>query len=267
MPGGKGCNQAVAAARLGAGVTFVGRVGRDDFGARFLDLFAAEAIDARFVVRDDDEGTGIAMPVVFEDGTNSIIYAPRANSRLKPEDVEQAREYVEAADLLLLQLEVPPAASLAAARIARAAGIVVLLNPAPANELPIELLELADYVVPNEVEAAMLTGDSVGPPESHARRLLRPAARAVIVTLGERGCVAVTPEGERHFPAFEVVAVDTVGAGDAFCAGLGISIARRVPLEESIRFASAAAAITVTRPGSSSSLPTLAEVNAFLEQR
>jgi ribokinase len=266
-PGGKGCNQAVAAARLGAEVAMIGRVGVDDFGRQFLDTLAVEGIDSSFVVRDEEEGTGIAMPVVFDDGGNSIIYAPRANLRLTVEDVERGAAAIEAADMLLLQLEVPPACNLAAASIAARAGRPVMLTPAPAEDLPEELANLAAFLVPNQVEAAMLTRQPSATPEEQADMLYREGMAAVLVTLGEQGCVAATAEGIGRFPAFEVEAVDTVGAGDAFCAGLAVATIEGRRLDEAVRFASAVAAISVTRRGASQAMPGRAEVETFLGER
>ncbi len=266
-PGGKGCNQAIAAARLGAQVVVVGRVGSDDFGAQFLDTRAAEGIDSSHVGRDLEEGTGIGMPVVFDDGSNSIIFAPRANHRLTPAEVQAAAPLIAGSDLLLLQLEVPMVANLAAATVAREAGVAVLLNPAPAVPLPAELLEATAFLVPNQVEAAMLTHDATMAAADQARSLYREGMRAVIVTLGPQGAVAFTSDGHIEVPAFDVEAVDTTGAGDAFCAALAVASLEGRDLPAAMRFASAAAAISVTRLGASTSFPSRREVDDFLAAR
>jgi ribokinase len=265
VPGGKGNNQAIAAARLGAAVTLIGRTGEDGFGDEFARLLAAEGVDAAHVGRDPNEGTGIAVPLILPDGRNSIVVAPRANLRLTVADVERAADAIARASMLLLQHEVPPECNVAAARIAAEAGVPVLLNPAPAAPIPDDLLRRVSYLVPNEVEAAMLTGLPYADPETWGRRLLAPSMAAVIVTLGEQGAVCVTHDGGTfHQPAFEVEAIDTVGAGDAFCAAFAVRRAEGGSLAESVRFASAAAALAVTGHGATAPLPKRDAVERFL---
>jgi ribokinase len=256
--GGKGFNQAVAARRLGARVAIIGRVGADEFGARFLDALAREGIDADGVIRDPDQGTGIATPVVDAAGANSIIIAPRANLRLRPADVAAHAERIAGCDVLLLQLEVPAEASIAAARIAHAAGRRVVLNPAPVMAFPDELLRLADVITPNEVEATALTGEAVTGPEAALRaaeRLLARGARAAVVTLGAAGCVVAAGTTRVHLPAFPVDAVDTTAAGDAFTAALAVRLAETDDLWEAARWGNAAGACAVRRFGAEPSLP------------
>jgi ribokinase len=265
--GGKGFNQAVAARRLGARVAIIGRVGADEFGSRFLDALAREGIEAAGVIRDPDEGTGIATPVVDATGANSIIIAPRANLRLTPADVEACAAAIVGADVLILQLEVPPEASMAAARIARAAGRRVVLNPAPVMPFPDELLHLADVVTPNEVEAAALAGMAVTGPDSGfmaAAALLARGARAAVVTLGAAGCVVATAHVRAHLPAFAVEAVDTTAAGDAFTAALAVRLAEAGDLLEAARWGNAAGACAVGRLGAEPSLPPRTAVVAML---
>lgn len=265
--GGKGFNQAVAARRLGARVAIIGRVGADEFGARFLAALAREGIDAAGVIRDPDEGTGIATPVVDTTGANSIIIAPRANMRLTPADVAACAAVIAGADVLILQLEVPPEASMAAARIARAAGRRVVLNPAPVMPFPEELLRLADVVTPNEVEAVALTGVAVTGPDSGltaAETLLARGARAAVVTLGAAGCAVATAQARVHLSAFAVEAVDTTAAGDAFTAALAVRLAETEDLLEAARWGNAAGACAVGRLGAEPSLPTRAAVAAML---
>jgi ribokinase len=267
--GGKGFNQAVAARRMGAAVAMVGRLGDDPFGRRIVAALAAEGIDAEGVIADPAEGTGLTTPLVEADGSNSIVVAPRANLRLTPTDVERAAGQIRAADVLLLQLEVPPEASAAAARIARAAGRRVVLNPAPALPLPDTLLQLADILTPNEVEAAMLTGLAVEGVEAAfaaaetLRARARPAA-VVVVTLGALGAVARGPDLYLHTPAHAVTAVDTTAAGDAYNGALAVALAEGCPLPEALRWANAAGALAVTRLGAEPSLPRRADVAALL---
>jgi ribokinase len=267
--GGKGCNQAVAAARTGAGVAMVGRVGDDDHGRQFLALLAREGIDAAHVVVDPDEGTGIGAPVVEDSGDNSIVIVPRANRRLTEADVLAAASSIAAARVLLVQLEVPADASATAARIAREAGTVVVLNPAPAASLdelaPFE--GLVDVLVPNEGEAALLTGID-GDPLAAAKALQGRFGTEVAVTLGERGSLVLYANGDHEeLPAHVVDAVDTVGAGDAYCGSLGARLASGAEMRAAARYAGAAGALAVTRRGAEPSLPTAAEVAALLDPR
>lgn len=254
--GGKGFNQAVAAARLGASVTMVGRVGGDSFGASLVDALKAEGVDARYVSRDPVVPTGTAMIVVEPDGANSIVVVLGANLTLEAHHVDAALEAIATADVLLLQLEVPQEASLHAARLARAAGGTVLLNPAPAPDQPLrpDLLRLADWLMPNEVEAAMLTGVS-GDPLAAARALLSQGAGRVVVTLGPQGSLLVTPDVELRVPAFPVDSVDSTAAGDAFCGALAVALARGQSESDAVRMANAAGALAVTVAGAEPSLP------------
>ena len=263
FPGGKGFNQAVAAARLGAEVHMIGRLGTDDFARPFLETLAAEGIDERYVVRDPEAGTGVASPVVEADGSNSIIFVPRANLRLSPADVEAAADAIRASDVLLFQLETPPDASLRAAELARQAGALVIFNPAPALPFPDALWPLCDVLVPNEVEAAMLSGQPTGDPGNAARALLARGLQAVVVTLGEKGALLVTREGEQHFSPHTVEVVDTVAAGDAFCGALAVCLAEGDLLPEAVRFANAAGALATTIAGAAPSMPQRAAVEAL----
>lgn len=298
FPGGKGANQAVAAARLGARVEMVGRVGKDSFGDTFLRVLADEGVGTRFIVVDPEEGTGIGSPVIDADGDNSIIIVPRANMRVTPEDVERAGEAISSAKALLLQLEIPMAASARAARIARGAGATVILNPAPARELDDELLAHVDVLVPNEVElfglvgypaaatsgapataataataaapAAAPTPDGRAPDDdaviSAATEMSRRYGCLVVVTLGERGAAFVGPGiGPGRVRAFEVAqVVDTTAAGDAFCGALAVSLSEGAGIEDAVRFACSAGAVAVTRLGAMPSLPARAEVEELL---
>jgi ribokinase len=264
--GGKGANQAVAAARLGARVTFVGRVGTDMFGQQALAGLERDGLDLRFLRRDASAPSGVALIVVDAQGQNLIAVAPGANHRLTPADVEAARPALAEAQVMLLQLESPLETVLAAARAGRAAGLTVILNPAPAQPLPAALYEALDYMTPNEHEAAMLTG--LAEPQAAAADLLARGVGTVIVTLGVAGALVAARSGEvLHVPGFQVQAVDTTAAGDAFNGGLGTALARGLALPEAVRYAHAVAALSVTRPGAQPSLPTQAEVDGFLAAR
>jgi ribokinase len=262
-PGGKGANQAVAAARLGAAVTFVARVGQDMFGQTALDNFHREGLDTRYVMQDATAPSGVALIVVGPSGQNLIAVAPGANSRLTPQDVEAARPAFAEASVVILQLETPLETVRAAAHLGRAAGALVILNPAPAQPLPAELYAAVDLLTPNETEAALLTGEST--PEAAAAVFLKQGVRTVIINLGEAGALLATQSDPmRRIPGFHVQALDTTAAGDAFNGGLGVALARGQPRESAVRFAHAVAALSVTRLGAQPSLPTLAEVEAFL---
>ncbi|MGQ0604602.1 MAG: ribokinase, partial [Anaerolineales bacterium] len=221
--GGKGANQAVAAARLGAHVTFVARVGADAYGRDSLTNFAREEMDTRYVVTDPQAPSGVALIVVGSNGQNLIAVAPGANARLTPADVEAARPVFAEARVLLLQLETPIETVLAAARLGRAHGLTVILNPAPAQPLPAELYPLVDALTPNEYEAETLTGE--GESEAAARALLARGVKIVIVTLGAAGVLLATTTGIERFPGFRVEAVDTTAAGDAYNGGLAVALA------------------------------------------
>jgi ribokinase len=265
--GGKGFNQAVAARRMGARVAMIGRLGDDEFAGRFRDAMASEGIDASGVVTDPDEGTGVATPLIEADGSNSIVVAPRANMRLTPEDVRRAAPLIEAADVLLLQLEVPTAASMEAAGIARSAGRSVVLNPAPATPFPKELLRLATLITPNEIEAAALTGVAIHDDASAfeaAERLAARGAGLVVITLGALGAVALAGGVRWYQPAVPVQAVDTTAAGDAFNGALAVALAERRSLADALARANAAGACAVTRLGAEPSLPNREDVDALL---
>lgn len=262
--GGKGCNQAVAAARAGAAVAMVGRLGDDEHGRDFLDLLVREGIDAAHVVVDGSAGTGVATPLVEPSGENSIVIVPRANSGVSPDDVAAAANAIRGAWVLLLQLELPLPTALAAARCAHEAGVTVVLNPAPAVG-DLEGLEgLVDVIVPNEVEAAALTGIE-DDPLAAAKALRERFGGAVVVTLGAQGSLVLPADGTSGQVATHVVdVVDTVGVGDAYCGSLGARLAAGDDLLAAARWASAAAALAVTAKGAEPSLPTAAQVEALL---
>jgi ribokinase len=264
--GGKGGNQATAAARLGATVTMIGAVGADPFGETILASLAAEGIDARFVRRLDGEGTGVAVPIVFDDGSNLIYALPRANLALGPDDVEAARDAIAAADALLAQFEVAPAATLAALRLARELGVTTILNPAPVAPHPPGVYPLSDILVPNEIEAAAISGLPEASPADQAAALRAKGAGSVIVTLGERGALLLDDAAPLHVPAPAVEAIDTVGAGDAFCGALAVRLALGDGLAAAVRYACHAGALACTKPGAAASLPSFEAVQQFTQQ-
>ena len=255
--GGKGANQAVAAARMGAEVAIVARVGRDEFGESLLADLARESVDVSRVVRDDGP-TGTALITVAANGANTIVVAPGANARLGVEDVEAARPTVESSDVLLLQLEVPLEASVHAARIGRAAGGVVFLNPSPARPLPADLLDGLDVLVLNETELAVLGGAG-----DDGRSLLARGVRSVVLTRGAAGAQSVTPAGTRAVAPFRVQSVDATAAGDAFLGALAATLPE-LGLDRALDVAAAAGALATTRLGAQPSLPRRDEVETLL---
>ena len=268
-PGGKGANQAVAAARLGGQVSMVGRMGSDAFAQSLLDGLTADGVDHSFITRDADAATGVAFIVVDGAGENSIVVASGANMRLSPADVDAAVAVLASTDVLLLQLETPLAAVTRAATAAHAHGATVVLNPAPACPLPQELLSLIDVFVPNESEAALLTRLPVGDRaeiESAAMALLELGVSTVVLTLGEQGALLVR-EGEKEFiSAFEVTPVDTTAAGDAFVGAFAVALAEGRALIEAVRWGNAAGALATTKLGAQPSLPARQAVEALIAQ-
>jgi len=259
VPGGKGANQAVAAARLGARVSMIGRIGQDAFAASLLDNLLADGIDHAFVIQDEESATGVALIVVDDNGENSIVVSSGANMRLSPADVEAAESVIAAADLLVLQLEVPLESVIRSAELAQAHGVKVVLNPAPARPLPAKLLSMVDVLVPNESEAGLLTGMPAGTQTEAARAveaLLGSGVGTVILTLGERGALPARKGEMQVVPAFDVEPVDTTAAGDAFVAGLAVALAEGRGLYEAVRWGNAAGGLAATKLGAQTSLPT-----------
>jgi len=262
--GGKGANQAVAAARLGAAVTFVAKVGRDMFGDRAIEGYKQEGINTDYIFRDPENATGVALILVDEQGENLISVASGANHALTTQEVEQAAERIQAADILMLQLETPLDVVCRAAELAANAGVPVILDPAPAPDspLPASLLRHVTYITPNETEAQKLTGVAVEDESSAreaAQKLVEQGTRNVVVTLGTKGALVV---GNETFfvPAERVEAVDSTAAGDAFNGGLAVALARGETLFEAVRRGSLVGALSVTRMGAQPSLPTHEEI-------
>lgn len=269
-PGGKGANQAVAAARLGAAVTFVARLGRDVFGDQALAGFQREGLDTRYVVRDSERPSGVALIMVDERGQNAIAVAPGANEALSPADVEAAAAAIAAAAALVVQLEVPFPTVRRAVEIAKQAGTRVILDPAPVPPglLPRDFYPCLSVLKPNQIEAAMLLGldpAAAVPPEELATRLLALGVPDVVVTLGANGALALGAAGRHQVPGFQVQAVDSTAAGDCFTGALAVALAEGLAPAAALRFAAAAASLSVTRRGAQASLPVRAEVDAFLK--
>jgi ribokinase len=265
--GGKGANQAVAAARAGGDVTFVARVGDDLFGRQAVAGFRRDGIRTGRIIKDRSYASGVALIFVAPDGENSIAVASGANARLSVEDVRRARDVIAGANILLMQLETPIETVEEGARIAAKAGVPVILNPAPARPLSDELLRHITILTPNETEAAMLAGTRIQGSRglsNVAERLLAKGPRAVLITIGAKGAFVATAEKNQVVPAFKVKPVDTTGAGDAFNGALAVALAENRPLLDAVRFASAAAAIAVTRKGAQPSMPRRREIELLL---
>jgi len=267
--GGKGANQAVAAARAGADVGLVARVGDDSFGEQAIAGFVGDGIDVRHVTRHPAAPSGVALIFVDDAGENCIAVAPGANAELTPEDVEAAEELITGADGVVMQLETPIEAIERAAALAREHGVRVILNPAPARPLSDEILRNVSILTPNESEAELLTGiqveDDAGA-EAAARALVARGVGTVILTLGSRGAFVFESESGELVPSFEVQAVDTTAAGDVFNGSLAVGLAEGMPLAKAVRFANAAAALSVTRLGAQPSAPTRPEIESFLSE-
>lgn len=265
--GGKGANQAVAASRVGGEVTFISCVGDDVFGAETIQHFQKEGICTDFLFKEKSTATGIALIMVDEKGTNSIAVASGANERLSPHHIDQARWALAEAEIVLLQLEIPLETVIYAIDLAKQIGKKVLLNPAPARELPKSLLSKVDVLIPNEIEAEMLTNIKLhGESKAVGESLLSLGVGTVIITLGEKGCYVIDSQSAQQLSAPQVKAVDTTAAGDIFCGTLAVGLAEQMTLAEAVRFASAASALSVTKLGAQPSAPYRDEVENFLKE-
>jgi ribokinase len=268
--GGKGANQAVAAARAGGKVVFVTAVGNDDFGSRALENFARDGMNVDLVRRVPGLSSGVALIFVDEAGENSIAVASGANSELHPRDIEPLARILEAGDVMLLQLEIPLATVKAAARLAASQRARVILNPAPAQAIPGSLLAGTWLLTPNEREAEQMTGIAVSGELALSRAAAALHVRGVpgvLITLGARGVFASADGVGELVPAFKADVVDTTAAGDVFNGALAVALVEGGSTLESVRFANAAAALSVTRAGAQASAPTRQEIEAFLREQ
>ena len=270
FPGGKGNNQAIACARLGALVSMIGKVGDDDFGARLLLNLEQENVDYAFVTKQPLTHTGLAFIFIDEQGENRILVAPGANMKLSVQDVENALELFKSCDFLLLQLEVPHEVVRRAIEVAHRFGMIVVLNPAPAQEFPIEILTASDIMTPNKYEAEVLSGVTITTLEDAVRalRVLRRRTRArTVITLGDQGAIASVDDTTCvYLPSRKVQVEDTTAAGDAFNAGLLVGIAQRKDWVSALKLANTAGAIACTRVGAQSALPSMRDLERFLEE-
>ena len=270
LPGGKGANQAVAAARLGADVRMIGRVGDDVFGPMLLENLQANGVDVSDVMTTPGMSSGIAVILLDDERENYIVGIYGANMACDEIQVEAASRALDGADALLLQMEIPLAVSLEAAHIARRMGVRVIYDPAPPSEIPFSSYEAFDIIAPNQSEAEVLTGvtvDGIDSAHEAAQVLRSRGAGTAIVKLGEQGVVYVADDCVGHVPAFEVDAVDTVAAGDGFAGALAVALAEGEPIERALRFASAAGALVVTKRGAQDAMPHRAEVERLLDSQ
>ncbi|KUI97228.1 ribokinase [Vibrio sp. MEBiC08052] len=270
IPGGKGANQAVAAARLGADISFIASVGDDPFGVNIRESFKLDGMDISGVKIQPDCPTGIAMIQVTDCGENAICISSEANARLTAESLESDLARIGQADYFLTQLETPLEGVIRGAQAAKAASTQVILNPAPARSLPDELLSCVDMITPNETEAEVLTGVAVTDEQSAARAaavLHEKGITTVLITLGAKG-VWLSENGQGTvIPGFRVDAIDTTAAGDTFNGALVTGLLEGLSMQRAIRFAHASAAISVTRFGAQTSIPARQEVDAFLAEQ
>lgn len=269
IPGGKGANQAVAAARQGAVVKMIGSVGADDFGRQQQHCLGQDRVDLSLLTIDPTHSTGVALITVDTCGQNTIVVVPGANGSVSPQQIEQAKEAIITADMLICQLEVPLAAVTRAIDIAADHHVPVLLNPAPACAIAPSVLQKVTYLIPNENEAHFLSGIAINDLEDaqHAAMQLRQfGPQTIILTLGANGALIAQGEEYQHVPALRVKAVDTTAAGDAFVASFAVALTEGKNLHDAVTWAMHAAALSVTKIGAQSSLPTRAEVEHFLVQ-
>ena len=265
--GGKGANQAVAAARLAAPTKMIGRVGGDSFGVTLLQQLAESNVDVDSVFVDESVASGVAIIAVDDAAQNNIIIASGANRQVDQTDLERLSHHMPQAKVLLLQLEIPLDMIVAAAKLARQHNVTVILDPAPAQALPAELYPLIDIITPNEIEAGQLVDFPIKTQEDAqhaAQRLLARGVKTAVIKMGAVGVVYATAESTDFVPAFSVQAVDTVAAGDAFNGGLAAGLFEGLPLPQAVRWGAAAGALSATKAGAQPSMPTRAEFEAFL---
>jgi ribokinase len=266
-PGGKGANQAVAAARLGADVTLIGRVGADLFGQDLITNLRDNGIDTQYIIEDSGTFTGIALIMVDEEGNNLLAVASGADMRHRIEDIDKVGEIIRSADILLTQLEIPLHIVEYAINIAFNEGIKVLLNPAPAQKLSTDLLEKVYVMIPNENEAEILSNVEIKDLHSAqkgAEKLLESGIDKVILTLGKNGAIIATTENTVHIKGLKVNTVDSTGAGDAFCGALAVALSCGKELKDATKYANYAGALATTKIGAQEALPTIEELEEFI---
>lgn len=267
-PGGKGANQAYAAGRLGASVAMAGMLGDDLFADKLLNNLRDAGVETRYITKLDDTSSGIALITIDSDGDNSIIVAPGANEKMSPSRVKELEEAIAQAKLVMVQLEIPMDTVRETVKLAHKHGVPVLLDPAPAQPLPEDLLAMVDYIVPNESENSRLTGLRVKD-EASARKagekLVELGVKTAFSKLGAQGVVITNAQGSAMVPGYTVQTVDTTAAGDAFAGALAAAIVSGKTLEEAALFANAVGALTVTRQGAQASMPDLKETELFIK--
>lgn len=265
--GGKGANQAVAAVRAGASVSFIARVGNDSLGMEGIQRLSTEQINTEYVFHDTDVPTGIAFIIVDEHGENSIVVASGANALLSPFDIETAQQEIKSASVLLVQLESPLDTVLAAMKKAHDNGAIVILNPAPAQHLELGILQEIDVITPNKVEAEMITGIKITDEESLvsvSKKFFEFGIKTVLITLGSNGIFAATAGSMEFIPALKVNSIDSTGAGDVFSGSLAAFLSEGMQVEKATRMAIASASISVTRMGAQNSAPCRKEIEKFI---
>ena len=268
--GGKGANQAVMAARLGAKVGMVTKVGDDIFGKMTYDNFSKFGISTEYIFTEENMSSGVAPIFVDKNGDNMIVIIPGANLALAVDEVQMASQMIQSAKLVVSQLEIEEESIIAGFKIARKANVLTILNPAPAKPISSELINLTDLLIPNETEAELLTNievNGVQGAEEAAKKLMEQGAKKVLLTLGKDGAFLYEDKKKTYFQAVKVDAVDTTGAGDAFIGSLSYGMAKGMSLSSAVRFANEAAALSVTKIGTQTSFPTLDEVMALHKSR
>ena len=268
IPGGKGANQAVAAAKLGADVYFIAKLGDDVFAEQSLNNFKKEGVNTKYVIQTKEAPSGVALITVDDAGNNVIVVAPGANQMLSPEDIRKAESDIISSGVLVAQLEVPLETVEFAARLANNSGVPFILDPAPAQKLSPELLKMVDVLTPNETEAQILTGIEVTSNRDSARtaakKLLEYGVKSVILTMGAKGFLLANDDRMESVPAVKVDAVDATAAGDAFTGSLAVGLAQGKALADAALFANYVAALSVTKMGAQSSMTTKEEVEKFV---
>ena len=264
IPGGKGANQSVALGKLGANVKHIGKIGKDNFGEVLKSNLKKNNVDVSYIKIDENEPTGTALIMLNEDGNNSIVVIPGANFELKKEDINE--DMIKNSDILLSQFETPMETIEKAFDIGRRNGVYTVLNPAPAMEMKKKLLRNIDLLIPNETEFEIITGvkiNSVDDIINGSKELIKNGVKEIIVTMGKDGAVHINNEGYKEYSAYNVKAIDTTAAGDSFIGGLLSGISINEKMDDAIEFAIKVSALTVTKVGAQSSLPSLEEVSKF----